>query len=34
MKFKYKDLARKLTKEAITKFFIDDKNIFQKNQKM
>ena len=33
MKFKYKDLARKLTKEAITKFFIDDKNIFQKNPK-
>ncbi len=33
MKFKYKDLAKKLTKEAITKFFIDDKNIFQKNPK-
>ena len=33
MKFKYKDLARKLTKEAMTKFFIDDKNIFQKNPK-
>ena len=33
MKFKYKDLARKLTEEAITKFFIDGKNIFQKNPK-
>ena len=33
MKFKYKDLAKKLTKEAITKFFLDDKNIFQKNPK-
>ena len=33
MKFKYKDLARKLTQEAITKFFIEGKNIFQKNPK-
>jgi len=33
MKFKYKDLARKLTKEAIIKFFIDEKNIFQKSTK-
>ena len=33
MNFTYKDLARKLTKEAIDKFFINDKNIFQKNPK-
>ena len=31
MKFKYKDLAKKLSLEAINKFFIKDKNIFQKN---
>ena len=31
MKFKYKDLARKLSQEAIAKFFVKDKNIFQKN---
>ena len=33
MNFKYKDLARKLSQEAIDKFFLKDKNIFQKNPK-
>ena len=33
MNFKYKELARKISKEAITKFFLEDKNIFQKNPK-
>ncbi len=33
MNFKYKDFARKLSQEAISKFFIDNKNIFQKNPK-
>ena len=33
LNFKYKDLARKLSKEAIKKFFLEDKNIFQKNPK-
>jgi uncharacterized protein YyaL (SSP411 family) len=33
MNFKYKNLARKLAQEAITKFFLKDKNIFQKNTK-
>ena len=33
MNFKYKDLARKLSQEAITKFFLEDKKIFQKNPK-
>ncbi len=33
MNFKYKDLARKLSNEAIDKFFLNDKNIFQKNPK-
>ena len=33
MNFKYKDLARKLSQEAIDKFFLEDKNIFQKNPK-
>ena len=33
MNFKYKDLAKKLSQEAITKFFLEDKNIFQKNPK-
>ena len=31
MNFKYKDLAKKLSKEAINKFYLTDKNIFQKN---
>ena len=33
MNFRYKDLAKKLTQEAIAKFFLEDKNIFQKNPK-
>jgi uncharacterized protein YyaL (SSP411 family) len=33
MNFKYKDLARKLTQEAIDKFFLEDKNIFLKSPK-
>ncbi len=33
MNFKYKNLARKLSQEAISKFFIEDKKIFQKNPK-
>ena len=31
MSFKYKDLAKKLSEEAIDKFYLKDKNIFQKN---
>ena len=30
MNFKYKDLAKKLSKEAIIKFYIIEKDIFQK----
>ena len=33
MNFKFKDLARKFSQEAIAKFFLEDKNIFQKNPK-
>ena len=33
MNFKYKDLARKLSLEAIDKFYLEDKDIFQKNPK-
>ena len=33
MNFKYRDLAKKLSQEALDKFFLKDKNIFQKNQK-
>ena len=33
MNFKYKDLAKKLSIEAINKFYLREKNIFQKNQK-
>ena len=33
MNFKYKDLAIKLAQEAIVKFFLEEKNIFQKNLK-
>ena len=33
MNFKYKDLAMKLSKDAIAKFYLDNKNIFQKNLK-
>ncbi len=31
MNFKYKNLAKKLSHEAINKFYLNDKNIFQKN---
>ena len=31
MNFKYNDLAKKLSYEAINKFYLNDKNIFQKN---
>ena len=31
--YKYKDLARKISHEAINKFYLSDKNIFQKNPK-
>ncbi len=31
MNFKYKDLAQKISTEAINKFYLKDKNIFQKN---
>ena len=33
MNFRYKDLAKKLCKEAFNKFYLFEKNIFQKNQK-
>ena len=33
MNFKYKDLASKLSIEAISKFYLKEKHIFQKNQK-
>ena len=33
MNFKYKDLAKKLSYEAVNKFYLNDKNIFQKNPK-
>ena len=33
MNFKYKDLAKKMSFEALDKFFVIDKNIFQKNPK-
>ena len=33
MNFKYKDLARKMSFEVLNKFFLSDKNIFQKNPK-
>ena len=33
MNLKYKQIARKLTQEAILKFFLEEKNIFQKNPK-
>ncbi len=34
MNFNYKDLAKKLTFEAIDKFYLIEKNIFQKNPKI
>ena len=33
MNFKYKDLARKLSEEAISKFYLKEKDIFQKSPK-
>ena len=33
MNFKYKDLAKKFCIEAMNKFYLKEKNIFQKNQK-
>lgn len=33
MNFKYKDLAKKLCIETINKFYLNEKDIFQKNQK-
>ena len=33
MNFKYKELAKKICNEVILKFYIDDKDIFQKNKK-
>ena len=33
MNFKYKDLANKTSVEAMNKFYLKEKNIFQKNQK-
>ena len=30
MNFKYKDLARKLSQEAIDKFYLNDKKFFKK----
>jgi uncharacterized protein YyaL (SSP411 family) len=33
MNFKYRDLAKKLSLEAVSKFYLDEKNIFQKNPK-
>ena len=33
MNFKYKELAIKLSKEAIDKFYLTNRNIFQKNPK-
>ena len=33
MNFKYKELAKKICNEAILKFYIDEKGIFQKNKK-
>ena len=34
MNFKYKDLAKKLCKDVIKKFYITEMNIFQKNSKI
>ena len=33
MNFKYKELAKKISLEAVDKFYLNDKNIFQKNTK-
>jgi uncharacterized protein YyaL (SSP411 family) len=32
LNFKYKDLAKKMCSEAVNKFYINEKNIFRKNQ--
>ena len=32
MNFRYKDQAKKLCREAISKFYVEEKNIFQKNK--
>ena len=34
MNFKYKDLAKKICNKAISKFYVDEKDIFQKNKKV
>ena len=31
MSFKYKNLAKQISQEALSKFYLKDKNIFQKN---
>ena len=33
LNFKYKNLANKISKETIEKFYLNDKNIFQKNSR-
>ena len=33
MNYKYKDLAKKISLEALNKFFLDEKGVFQKNPK-
>ena len=33
MNFKYKDLAKRISIEALSKFYLKEKNIFQKTQK-
>ena len=33
MNFKYKDLAKRISIEALSKFYLKEKNIFQKNSK-
>ena len=32
MSFKYKNLAKQISQEALSKFYLKDKNIFQKTQ--
>ena len=34
MNFKYKDYANKLNDETFSKFYVKEKNIFSKNQKI
>ena len=33
MNFKYKELSKKITLEALNKFYLEEKDIFQKNPK-